>query len=74
MYDDSKGDTMKDYVAWLGKGNDHGQSVAVGTLSDVERRARELYASPNWQVFSKHLNTLRITRGKRQLFVKVIEL
>ena len=64
-----EGKYMNDYVAWLG-----GASVARGTLTEVERKAREVFATPLYQEFAKAETTLRITRGTRQLFVKSIVL
>lgn len=59
---------LHSYVAWL-----DGQSVARGTLADVERLARETFATPRYQEWRHgQPSTLRITRGPRQLFVKSI--
>lgn len=59
--------TFSKYVAWLG-----GQSVAVGTRSAVEARAREIADSEAYRAFGYDKNgetVLRITNGARQLFV-----
>lgn len=64
-----KGGGMKGYVAWL-----DGHSVAVGTLSGVEAKARQIFHSENYQRFCGPTTTLKITRGPRQLFVKSIVL
>ena len=61
-----KGDQMKDYTAWL-----NGQSVASGTLREVDKKAKAIFLSENWQTFEGE-TTLRITRGARQLFVKSV--
>ena len=58
---------MKDYVAWL-----NGQSVATGTVREVQAVAERIFRSDNWQTFEGSQATLKITRGARQLFVKSI--
>ena len=58
---------MKNYVAWL-----DGQSVATGTLREVQDKAKQIFRSNNWQAFEGNQATLKITRGPRQLFVKSI--
>ncbi len=58
---------MRDYIAWL-----NGHSVARGTLSAVESKAREIAATPAFKEFGGNPVVLRITRGARQLFVKSI--
>jgi len=55
------------YIAWL-----DGHSVALGSLSYVEARAREIFHSEDYQRFCGPTATLRITRGSRQLFVKSV--
>jgi hypothetical protein len=64
---------MKRYIAWLGKDGIF-DSVATGTVKECEQKAREIYASPLYQQFSKERNVLRITSDGKQLFVKAIEL
>jgi len=59
---------MKDYIAWL-----NGTSVAVGTLTQVENKAREIAATERWKEYNLK-TTIRITRGARQVFVKSFEL
>lgn len=59
---------MQDYIAWL-----NGQSVAMGTLREVEEKARVIADSEDWRRWEKK-TTLKITRGARQYFVKSIEL
>ena len=60
---------MNDYIAWL-----NGSSVARGTLSAVEAKAREVYATPAFQEYGLKNGAalLRITRGAKQYFVKSI--
>lgn len=58
---------MNDYIAWL----DH-DSVARGTLREVERKAREVFNSEDYQRYLTKPVTLRITRGARQLLAKSI--
>lgn len=54
------------YMAWL-----NGASVAVGTMREVEAKAREIAATPLWREWNP-TTTLRITSGARQLFCKSI--
>ena len=62
---------MAKYIAWLGKdGAFH--SVAIGSIKECERKARDIYASPDYQQFSRERNVLRITSYGKQLFVKAI--
>lgn len=60
---------MNDYTAWL-----NGQSVARGTISQVETRAKAIAETENFREFGfiDGRATLKITRGARQLFVKSI--
>lgn len=58
---------MKNYVAWL-----NGQSVATGTIREVQAKAEQIFQSEKWQTFEGPQATLKITRGPRQLFVKSI--
>lgn len=61
---------QRNFVAWL-----NGCSVAVGSLKDVERRARDVHASALWQEHEAPKGTtLRITSGARQAFVKSVVL
>jgi hypothetical protein len=63
-----------DYVAWLeipGRGR---TSVAVGTRKAVEKKARETFATANWQEWEGPEATLRITKGARQLFAAAYQL
>lgn len=56
------------YIAWL-----DGFSVAVGTLAEVERKAREHHATENYQHWQDGRDsTLRITTYGAQKFVKQI--
>jgi hypothetical protein len=59
---------VRDYVAWL-----NGQSVAVGTLSHVESKAREIASTP-LMIANEKEAVMRITRGARQMFVKSVVL
>ena len=60
---------MNEYIAWL-----NGNSVARGTLTQVEAKAREVFATPHFQEWGlkNGAAVLRITRGARQMFVKSI--
>lgn len=60
--------TFGAYTAWL-----NGNSVARGSLADVERKAREIANSPLWLEWNQH-TVMKITRGPKQLFVKAINL
>ena len=61
---------VKDYIAWL-----NSASVMRGTLTQVRKRAIEIYNTNRWAAFNGHKPTiLRITRGVRQLFVSSEEL
>lgn len=59
------------YIAWL-----NGDSVAVGTRKEVERKAREIAASPRfreWLPPDGHVK-LKITTYGAQRFVEAYEL
>ena len=58
------------YIAWL-----NGTSVAVGSQSEVEQKARDIFASKLWQdTHQGKETTLKITTYGKQLFTKSIVL
>lgn len=52
------------YVAWL-----DGQSVAVGGLKEVKKKAIEIFQSPLWQETAGNTANLKITTYGKQQFV-----
>lgn len=56
------------YIAWL-----NGTSVATGSISEVEAKAREIAASDQWQQHNS-ATTLKITTYGKQQFVKSVVL
>jgi len=65
------------YIAWMATGDERGGyiSVAVGTLKEVESKAKEIFHSKLWQdLHGSEITLVRITTYGSQKFATAFEL